>query len=281
MHNFDLSAFGAGDALGIVTGTLDIGGEMNAFHARGPLQIPGLGAGLFDTGLRGQLRGWRRQCHPLRAHASRHRQPRRRRGHHRGRGKRPEAGAGRRLARSALATGRALHRGDSAALQQSARQLPPRRRLALCAHGQRRSVRAADRAHDRRHARRLAQGSPRRSISSISAPSAATRCSPARPAGIPRSAGRWKARSRDSTRRSCAPDSTALSTSGSRRPANLLPVTTSMSASVTCPASCAATRRAAVDACSRTAKTGPSRSCASGRAPPASSSMATSARPAS
>ena len=53
VYNFDLSAFGAGDALGIVTGTLELGGEMNAFHARGPLQIPGLGAGLFDTTFEG------------------------------------------------------------------------------------------------------------------------------------------------------------------------------------------------------------------------------------
>ena len=49
VHNFDLRAFGAGGALGIVSGTLDTGGEMNAFHARGPLMVPGLGAGLFDV----------------------------------------------------------------------------------------------------------------------------------------------------------------------------------------------------------------------------------------
>jgi len=49
VHNFDLRAFGAGGALGIVSGNLDVGGEMNAFHARGPLLVPGLGAGLFDT----------------------------------------------------------------------------------------------------------------------------------------------------------------------------------------------------------------------------------------
>ena len=49
VHNFDLQAFGAGDALGIISGKLDIGGEMNAFHARGPLNVPGLGAGLFDV----------------------------------------------------------------------------------------------------------------------------------------------------------------------------------------------------------------------------------------
>jgi len=49
VHNFDLQAFGAGDALGIISGKLDIGGEMNAFHGRGPLNVPGLGAGLFDV----------------------------------------------------------------------------------------------------------------------------------------------------------------------------------------------------------------------------------------
>ncbi len=49
VHNFDLRAFGAGGALGIVSGRLDVGGEMNAFHARGPLTVPGLGAGPFDV----------------------------------------------------------------------------------------------------------------------------------------------------------------------------------------------------------------------------------------
>jgi hypothetical protein len=53
VHNFDLRAFGAGGALGIVSGTLDMGGEMNAFHAHGPLLVPGLGAGLFDVGFEG------------------------------------------------------------------------------------------------------------------------------------------------------------------------------------------------------------------------------------
>ena len=48
VHNFDLQAFGGGSALGIITGKLDVGGEMNAFHARGPLKVPGLGAGPFD-----------------------------------------------------------------------------------------------------------------------------------------------------------------------------------------------------------------------------------------
>jgi translocation and assembly module TamB len=49
VHNFDLRAFGGGNALGIITGNLDVGGEMNAFHARGPLMVPGLGAGPFDV----------------------------------------------------------------------------------------------------------------------------------------------------------------------------------------------------------------------------------------
>ncbi|HEU4781448.1 MAG TPA: translocation/assembly module TamB domain-containing protein [Steroidobacteraceae bacterium] len=47
VHNFDMQAFGGGSALGIIKGTLDIGGEMNDFHARGPLMVPGLGAGPF------------------------------------------------------------------------------------------------------------------------------------------------------------------------------------------------------------------------------------------
>jgi translocation and assembly module TamB len=53
VHNFDLQAFGGGSALGIITGTLDIGGEMNEFHARGPLMVPGLGAGPFDLEFEG------------------------------------------------------------------------------------------------------------------------------------------------------------------------------------------------------------------------------------
>ncbi len=48
IHNFDLQDFGGGSALGIITGQLDMGGVMNAFHARGPLMVPGLGAGPFD-----------------------------------------------------------------------------------------------------------------------------------------------------------------------------------------------------------------------------------------
>ena len=149
VHNFDLSAFGAGDALGIVTGTLDLGGEMNAFHARGPLQVPGLGAGLFDMGFEGNYSdGIVNATHYELTHRATG-------SHVDGAGtievveNGPKLVLAGRLARSALATGRAIHRGDSAAVQQSARQLPPRRCLALCAHGQRRSVRAADRTDDR------------------------------------------------------------------------------------------------------------------------------------
>lgn len=54
VHDFDLRDFGAGGALGIVSGTLKIGGEMNAFHAEGPLTVPGLGVGLFDVKFAGE-----------------------------------------------------------------------------------------------------------------------------------------------------------------------------------------------------------------------------------
>ncbi|HEX6637350.1 MAG TPA: hypothetical protein VF033_06820, partial [Steroidobacteraceae bacterium] len=53
VFNFDLQAFGGGGALGIVSGPLEIGGEMNDFHAHGPLLIPGLGAGEFDVAFAG------------------------------------------------------------------------------------------------------------------------------------------------------------------------------------------------------------------------------------
>ncbi|HET7811034.1 MAG TPA: translocation/assembly module TamB domain-containing protein [Steroidobacteraceae bacterium] len=53
VYNFDLQAFGGGDALGIISGPLDVSGEMNAFHARGPLAVPGLGFGPFDVGFDG------------------------------------------------------------------------------------------------------------------------------------------------------------------------------------------------------------------------------------
>ena len=49
VHNFDLTAFGAGDALGIISGPLDVGGVMNSFYGRGPVLVPGLGAGQFDV----------------------------------------------------------------------------------------------------------------------------------------------------------------------------------------------------------------------------------------
>jgi autotransporter translocation and assembly factor TamB len=54
VYNFDLRAFGGGDALGIISGNLDLGGQMAEFHARGPLKVPGLGAGLFDVVFEGE-----------------------------------------------------------------------------------------------------------------------------------------------------------------------------------------------------------------------------------
>jgi translocation and assembly module TamB len=53
VFDFDLRAFGGGAALGIVSGELEIGGRMNEFHARGPLDVPGLGEGWFDTQFEG------------------------------------------------------------------------------------------------------------------------------------------------------------------------------------------------------------------------------------
>ena len=69
VHNFDLRAFGGGSALGIITGPLDIGGEMNAFHARGPLHGAGPRRRAVRPRVRGQLRRPRRECHALRSHA--------------------------------------------------------------------------------------------------------------------------------------------------------------------------------------------------------------------
>ena len=189
VHNFDLRAFGAGDALGIITGPLDLGGEMNAFHARGPLMVPGLGAGLFDARVRGQLRRPPGQRHALRGHAPRHRQPRRRRGHHRGGRQRPEAGARRQLARAALAAGGALHRGDAADLQQPRRHLSARGRLAVCAHREWRSVHSAARSDDGRDARRAAQGSSADRRARSRRLRRPAHCSPARRAGVPSRAG--------------------------------------------------------------------------------------------
>jgi translocation and assembly module TamB len=49
VHNFDLRAFGGGGALGIISGPVQIGGEMAKFYGKGPLTVPGLGAGPFDA----------------------------------------------------------------------------------------------------------------------------------------------------------------------------------------------------------------------------------------
>lgn len=49
VHDFDLQAWGAGDALGRITGTLTLRGDSQGFGARGPLTPAGLKAGAFQT----------------------------------------------------------------------------------------------------------------------------------------------------------------------------------------------------------------------------------------
>ena len=146
---------------------------MNAFHARGPLKVPGLGQGLFDVLFEGNYAD-----HVV--NATHYEVTHRATGSHAdGAGtieavdNGPKLDAGRPLARAALAAGRALHRGDSADLQQPRRQLSPRRRLALRAQRPRRPLRAADRSDVGLDARRCCTRITCRSMSSISAPSAA------------------------------------------------------------------------------------------------------------
>ena len=134
---------------------------MNAFHARGPLMVPGLGAGPFDLVFEGNYAD--------RVVNATHYEVTHRatgshvdgRGHHRDRRERPQTTAVRATwRRAALAAGGALHRRDAAALLEPRRQVPARRAVAVRAHRQRRPVRAAARPDDRRDARRAAQGSP-------------------------------------------------------------------------------------------------------------------------
>jgi translocation and assembly module TamB len=49
INDFDLRAWGAGGALGRITGQLALRGDRDGFSARGPLDSAGLGAGPFDT----------------------------------------------------------------------------------------------------------------------------------------------------------------------------------------------------------------------------------------
>jgi hypothetical protein len=51
LKRLDLTAWGAGDALGIITGTLQLGGDRNGFRAQGPLTPPGLKAGALQLNL--------------------------------------------------------------------------------------------------------------------------------------------------------------------------------------------------------------------------------------
>jgi translocation and assembly module TamB len=53
VQDLDLQPFGAGNALGIISGELDITSVANAFTARGRLTPPGLNAGAFGVDLRG------------------------------------------------------------------------------------------------------------------------------------------------------------------------------------------------------------------------------------
>jgi len=53
VHDFDLRAWGGGDVLGRVTGTLAVHGDADGFAANGPLTPAGLAAGAFDTSFKG------------------------------------------------------------------------------------------------------------------------------------------------------------------------------------------------------------------------------------
>ncbi len=53
IKRFDLQAWGGGNALGIVTGTLDVEADRSGFRARGPLTAPGLKAGPLQVDFAG------------------------------------------------------------------------------------------------------------------------------------------------------------------------------------------------------------------------------------
>lgn len=55
IKDFDLTTFGGGGALGIVTGDLTVGGDAQGFTARGSLTPAGLKAGAFDTEFAGSF----------------------------------------------------------------------------------------------------------------------------------------------------------------------------------------------------------------------------------
>ena len=140
VHNFDMRAFGGGSALGIITGKLDVGGEMNAFHARGPLQVPGLGAGPFDIVFEGDYTD-------RVVNATHYEVTHKATGSHaEGQGTIETAENGPKLLLYgdwrglALAAGRAVHGRDAADLLEPAGQVPARRAVALRDRGQRRSA---------------------------------------------------------------------------------------------------------------------------------------------
>lgn len=53
VRDFSLDPWGGGEALGRVSGTLDVSGDLQGFEARGPLTPAGLGAGVFDVAFEG------------------------------------------------------------------------------------------------------------------------------------------------------------------------------------------------------------------------------------
>jgi hypothetical protein len=91
VHNFDLQAFGGGSALGIITGPLEIGGEMNAFHASGPLMVP-VWVQAFDFMFAGNYAD-HVERHSLRSDTQGDRQPHRRPGNDRACRERPQTTA--------------------------------------------------------------------------------------------------------------------------------------------------------------------------------------------
>ncbi|HEY3785682.1 MAG TPA: translocation/assembly module TamB domain-containing protein [Steroidobacteraceae bacterium] len=53
VHDFDVTAWGASGALGLLSGQLALTGDQNGFSARGPVLSSGLNAGVFDTQFEG------------------------------------------------------------------------------------------------------------------------------------------------------------------------------------------------------------------------------------
>ena len=165
----------AASALGIISGPLEVGGEMNAFHARGPLMVPGLGAVRSTSCSKATMPiTWSTRL-TTRSRTTRHRQPRRQ---------------ARAPSKPAENGPKLLLYGDWRGLRwplaarftaetpqifsQPRGQVPPRGSLAVRHHRERRSFRSAARSNDGRGARRAAQGSPADRRARLSAHSVAS-----------------------------------------------------------------------------------------------------------